>query len=156
MKRRLFLKQYFTAGLTVLSVNAGLFSSTNAQAKLKPEAFQAKTYQQALLQLFGTDQVADSAEIEISAPAIAETATQVPVKVDASNLPGVEAIAILAAKNPFPLTSYFEFDAGAQPFAATRLKVGQSMDLIAVVKVGDKLYSNRKAIKVTIGGCGGG
>jgi sulfur-oxidizing protein SoxY len=32
--------------------------------------------------------------------------------------------------------------------------VGESADVIAVVKAGDKLYSARKAVKVTVGGCG--
>jgi sulfur-oxidizing protein SoxY len=34
------------------------------------------------------------------------------------------------------------------------VKVSESADIIAVVKAGDKLYSVRTPVKVTIGGCG--
>ena len=36
-----------------------------------------------------------------------------------------------------------------------RIKMGKTSDVIAVVKANGKLYEARKAVKVTIGGCGG-
>ncbi|MCB1874458.1 MAG: thiosulfate oxidation carrier protein SoxY, partial [Chromatiales bacterium] len=38
---------------------------------------------------------------------------------------------------------------------STRIKMGKTGDVVAVVKSGGKLYSARKSVKVTIGGCGG-
>ena len=38
---------------------------------------------------------------------------------------------------------------------ATRIKMSETSDVIAVVKAGGKMYSARKNVKVTIGGCGG-
>jgi sulfur-oxidizing protein SoxY len=38
---------------------------------------------------------------------------------------------------------------------STRIKMGQTGNVIAVVKANGKLYSARKEVKVTIGGCGG-
>lgn len=40
-------------------------------------------------------------------------------------------------------------------FISTRIKMGQSSNVIAVVKADGKLHSARKEVKVTIGGCGG-
>ncbi|NNF97668.1 MAG: thiosulfate oxidation carrier protein SoxY, partial [Halobacteria archaeon] len=37
----------------------------------------------------------------------------------------------------------------------TRIKMGKTSDVIAVVKANGKAYSARKNVKVTIGGCGG-
>ena len=44
---------------------------------------------------------------------------------------------------------------GALPDVSTRIKMGKTSDVIAVVKAGGKLHSARKSVKVTIGGCGG-
>jgi sulfur-oxidizing protein SoxY len=49
----------------------------------------------------------------------------------------------------------FDLGEGAEGFVSTRIKMGKSGDVIAVVKAGDKLLSARKPVKVTIGGCGG-
>ncbi|HET7546766.1 MAG TPA: thiosulfate oxidation carrier protein SoxY [Usitatibacter sp.] len=37
----------------------------------------------------------------------------------------------------------------------TRVKMGQTSRVIALVKAGDKYYYNAKEVKVTLGGCGG-
>jgi sulfur-oxidizing protein SoxY len=44
---------------------------------------------------------------------------------------------------------------GASAYAATRVKMGKTSDVIAVVKAGGALQSTSKEVKVTIGGCGG-
>jgi sulfur-oxidizing protein SoxY len=36
-----------------------------------------------------------------------------------------------------------------------RVKMGQSSDVIALVKADGKFYTTKKEIKVTLGGCGG-
>jgi len=40
-------------------------------------------------------------------------------------------------------------------YAATRVKMGKTSDVVAVVKAGGVLQSATKEVKVTIGGCGG-
>jgi sulfur-oxidizing protein SoxY len=67
----------------------------------------------------------------------------------------VESIALLAEGNASPLVATFALVAGAVPDVSTRIKMGKTSDVIAVVKAGGKLYSARKSVKVTIGGCGG-
>ena len=69
--------------------------------------------------------------------------------------PGFSAIAIIAEKNGTPLAANFELAANAKGDVATRIKMGKTSDVIAVVKAGGKMYSARKNVKVTIGGCGG-
>ena len=53
------------------------------------------------------------------------------------------------------LAAAFTLPAGTAPEISTRLKMGQSSNVIAVVKADGKLYSATKETKVTLGGCGG-
>jgi sulfur-oxidizing protein SoxY len=78
----------------------------------------------------------------------------VPVSVTA-DMGTVESISILAEKNASPLTASFKLASNAEPFVSTRIKMGKTSNVIAVVKADGKLYSTQKEVKVTIGGCGG-
>jgi sulfur-oxidizing protein SoxY len=78
----------------------------------------------------------------------------VPVEVT-SGIAGTTSIAILAEKNASPLISNFNLSGGAQGFISTRIKMGQTSLVRAVVKAGGKSYTAAKEVKVTIGGCGG-
>jgi sulfur-oxidizing protein SoxY len=102
----------------------------------------------------GADNAEESGEINIKAPDIAENGAVVPVTVS-TTLPDVESIAIIAANNPVPLIANFNLMDGAEGFVSSRIKMGKSGDVIAVVKSGGKLYRTGKEVKVTIGGCGG-
>jgi len=87
-------------------------------------------------------------------PTLQKTVPSSPVTVSTS-LSNVEAIYIYASNNPTPLTSAYELSGTAQPYIATRIKMGKTADVIAVVKADGKLLSAKKEVKVTIGGCGG-
>jgi sulfur-oxidizing protein SoxY len=117
-------------------------------------AFQAKTVDDALDGLMGSHQLEGSDKISIRAPDIAENGAVVPVSVT-STLDGVESISIIAEKNATPLTASFTLGKGTLPDVSTRIKMGKTSSVIAVVKAGGKLYSTGKEVKVTIGGCGG-
>ena len=56
---------------------------------------------------------------------------------------------------PLPLIAAFHFANGAQGFVSTRIKMGATSSVRAVVKAGGKTYTAAKEVKVTIGGCGG-
>ncbi|MGH8501251.1 MAG: thiosulfate oxidation carrier protein SoxY [Gammaproteobacteria bacterium] len=117
-------------------------------------AFAAHDVDGALQDLFGatqTDLVA-SGKIKLSIPDVAENGAIVPLTV-AADLNGVEQIAILAADNPHPLTSSYAIPAGTLPYVSTRIKMGGSADVLAVVKTSGRLYSTRKHVKVSVGGC---
>ncbi|MDQ3196090.1 MAG: thiosulfate oxidation carrier protein SoxY [Pseudomonadota bacterium] len=94
-----------------------------------------------------------STDIEIRTPQIAENGAVVPIEVR-SRIPNTRSIAILVEKNPFPLIAQIHFLNGAEGFVATRIKMGESSNIKAVVEAGGKFYAASKDVKVTIGGCG--
>jgi sulfur-oxidizing protein SoxY len=61
----------------------------------------------------------------------------------------------MVEKNPSPLAANFNLADNTEGFVSTRVKMGKTSDLIAIVKSGGNLYSAKKQVKVTIGGCGG-
>ena len=57
--------------------------------------------------------------------------------------------------NALPLIADFKLMNGAQGFVSTRIKMGSTSNVTAIVKAGGKVYKASKEVKVTIGGCGG-
>jgi len=78
----------------------------------------------------------------------------VPVGVG-TTLPNVTMVAILIEKNPNALAAAFTLPAGTQPNVQTRVKMGQTSNVYALVKSDGKFFMATKEIKVTLGGCGG-
>jgi len=154
IKRRLFLKGSLAAGTVGVAVGAGLLTPQTVMAAWSEAAFTAKEVPAALNALLGSDTTEHSDDIEIKAPDIAENGAVVPITISTA-MEGVESIALIADKNPVPLVASYDLAAGTVPFVSTRIKMGKTGDVVAVVKAGGKLYSNRKGVKVTIGGCGG-
>lgn len=154
IKRRVFLKGSMAAGVAGVAVSAGLLTPQAVMAAWPETAFKAKTVADALKGAMGSDTTAASGDIKIKAPDIAENGAVVPVTVSTS-IAGVSSIAILAEKNPSPMAASFDLGKSAQGYVATRIKMGKTGDVVAVVKAGGKLYAARKGVKVTIGGCGG-
>jgi len=154
IKRRILLKGTLAAGAAGLAAGAGLLSPRAVFAAWSNSAFEATTSSGALDALLGSDSLEDSGKIRIKAPDIAENGAVVPVSVTAE-IDGVESISILADKNATPLTASFDLGPGAEPYVSTRIKMGKTANVIAVVKADGKLYSAKKEVKVTIGGCGG-
>ena len=97
---------------------------------------------------------ATSDQVTVVAPDIAENGAVVPVGAT-SNLPNTTEIHLLVEKNINPLSASFFIPAGTEPSVQTRLKMGQSTNVIAIVKADGKLFSATKETKVTLGGCGG-
>ena len=89
-----------------------------------------------------------------STPDIAENGAVVPVGIT-SNIPKTRSIAILVEKNPNMLAAVFDIPAGTEPSLSTRVKMGQTSNVYALVKADGKYYVASKEIKVTLGGCGG-
>ena len=114
--------------------------------------FDAKTAAEALKTL-GVENALESREITITAPDIAENGAVVPVAV-LSRIPNTLSISIIAEKNPFPLAATFDFAPGSEAYVSTRLKMGQTSNVRAVVKVDGRYYTAAKEVKVTVGGCG--
>ncbi|MBN2648070.1 MAG: thiosulfate oxidation carrier protein SoxY [Thiotrichales bacterium] len=156
MKRRSFLKGTLATGAAAIAVNAGLLTpSTVLAADWNKKAFESKTTDDALNAVFGSASTTASGDIKLVAPAIAENGAVTPVTVDASGIDGVESIAIMASKNPMPMVCQYSFGAAAVGYVSTRIKMGETMNVIAVVNAGGKLLKAEQEVKVTIGGCGG-
>jgi len=152
--RRDTLKAAGSAGLLALLAAAGIISPAEAlAADWNKAAFEGKSMQDALSAL-GAGSPATSADIVMRAADIAENGAVVPVGVE-SKIPGTQSMAILVDKNPSPLAASFDIPAGTDPSVTTRVKLGQTSDVYALVKANGKYYMAKKEIKVTIGGCGG-
>ncbi len=152
--RRLFLKQTSVAGTAAVALGAGLLTPHALLAEWNEAAFKEKDVDAAIKAMTGSSSSEESDKIHIKAPDIAENGGVVPVSVT-SDLEGVTDILILAPNNPVPMVAAFSLGEGAEAFARTNIKMGKTGDVVAVVKAGDKTYTARKAVKVTIGGCGG-
>jgi sulfur-oxidizing protein SoxY len=146
--RRLFVKGGL-AFFALMSLPKALLAGAWPQ-----KAFESTVAREALNDLFGTDQTTPSNEINLSAPVIAENGAVVPLSVKTS-LQGVESISIVVEKNPRPLAISFEFPPETLPEIACRIKMGETSNVMAVVKAHNGIYSATKEVKVTIGGCGG-
>ena len=154
MKRRTFLKGSVAVGVIGTALGAGLLTPRVVMAAWPKNAFEARSVDAALDALTGSHALEGSDKISIRAPDIAENGAVVPVSVT-TDIPNIESISILAEKNANPLTASFVLGKGALGFVSTRIKMGKTSSVIAVVKAGGKLYSTGKEVKVTIGGCGG-
>jgi sulfur-oxidizing protein SoxY len=151
--RRTVLKGMGRASLVAAAMAAGLLRPSAARAARNTSAFEAKTVNEALKSL-NIATPADSKDILIRAPDIAENGAVVPIGVT-SNLPKTESIAILVEKNPHMLAAAFDIPQGTEPSLTTRVKMGQSSNVYALVKADGKYHVASKEIKVTLGGCGG-
>jgi len=153
LARRDILKLGLTgAALATLPIGV-LVPDRSAHAAYPEAVFKEKDLDKALQDLFGTSDI-PAGDIKIKAPDIAENGAVVPVSVSTS-IGGVESITLLVKENPSPLVAHFELNPRADGYIATRIKMGKTSPVIAVVKADGKLYSASKTVKVTIGGCGG-
>jgi sulfur-oxidizing protein SoxY len=152
--RRILLKSTLAAGAAGVAVGAGLLTPKAVMAAWPKAAFEATEVSAALTASLGSSTTSKSSKIKLKAPDIAENGAVVPITVT-SKISGTEAISILVEKNAVPLTSTFNLGKSTEGYISTRIKMGKTSDVIAVVKAGGKLYSTKKQVKVTIGGCGG-
>jgi len=153
IKRRAFLKGSITTGVLSVAIGAGLLKPNVVLAAWPEDAFSKKSLADALAAL-GASGAAESGDIKIKAPDIAENGAVVPITVSTS-ISGVEKISVMVEKNPQPLAANFELSSKCEGFISTRIKMGKTSDVIAVVQAGGKTFTAKKTVKVTIGGCGG-
>ncbi len=150
--RRLTIKAGSSFAVIAAAISAGVLPAS-AFAEWNKAAFDAKNMND-VLKAMGGGAAEKSGDIAITAPDIAENGAVVPIAV-ASKLANTQSIAILVEKNPSSLAAQFDIPPGTEPNVGTRVKMGQSSNVHAVVKAGGKYYVATKEIKVTLGGCGG-
>ena len=153
MNRRTLLKRSLAAGVVGVAASAGLLAPGRVLAAWPKAAFDAKDTAGALQGAVGMNSFSNSDDIKIKAPDIAENGAVVPVTVS-TGMSGVESITILADSNNAPMVASFNLH-GSEAYVSTRIKMGKTGNVMAVVKSGGQLLASQKEVKVTIGGCGG-
>lgn len=154
-QRRQVLKQGGGVTLLTLVAAAGWLAPREAAAQSwNKAAFETQSMDDTMKALGGGTPVPSKDIVFVSTPDIAENGAVVPIGVT-SNVPKTESIAILVEKNPNMLAAVFDIPAGTDPALSTRIKMGQSSNVYALVKADGKYYVASKEIKVTLGGCGG-
>ena len=153
--RRKVLQGTGGAAVLGLAMAAGLFKPGNAWAQSwNKAAFETKSLNDAVKAMGGAAPV-ESKDIQfINTPDIAENGAVVPFTI-VSKIPNTESIAILVEKNPNILAARFDIPSGTDPWVNTRVKMGQTSNVFALVKADGRYYYAPKEVKVTLGGCGG-
>lgn len=100
-------------------------------------------------------------KIKLDLPSIAENGLVVPLGVDVespmSEADFVKALHVFADGNPNPGVASFYFTP-MMPKATVqiRMRLAQTQNIVAVAEMSDgKLFTTKREVKVTIGGCGG-
>ena len=155
MERREFLASSSGAGALALAAASGL---TSAHAQNAPGwnkvAFDGKSLAEVAKALGASAAPVESKELLLQAPEIAENGSVVRVAAQ-SSLPGTVQIAFIVEKNPNALAALFDIPAGTDAHVSTNIKMGQSSQVYALARVGDKYFYAVKEVKVSLGGCGG-
>lgn len=159
MSRRVLLH----GGLALAAAGGSLRASPPARAQgrvsnLEPEEPVAAT----IKRLFGDRPIEDAAgAIRLDLPLIAENGAQVAmtVEVDSPMTPErhVRHIYVISDRNRRPLNARFTLTpAMGQAHVGANLRLGESTDVRAVAELSDgTLLMARRAVRVTVGGCGG-
>ncbi len=151
-------RELLSAGQAVMAMAAvaGLIPNISAAQNASgwnKSAFEGKSLTEVVKALGGTAATA-SGDVLLSAPEIAENGNVVRMGVE-SKLAGTSMVALLVEKNPALLSASFDVIAGSDASFSTNVKMGQTSNVYALAKVGDKFFYAVKEVKVTLGGCGG-
>jgi len=146
-------RKILQAGISLSAISAAMFTGL-VRADWPALAYQQKSQQDAMSQLFGQRQVEDSKQVTLKAPELAENGAVVPIKVN-TDLPHVKSISIFVENNPNPLAARFNMGPTQKGKIATRIKIAKQSKVTAVVETDSGLYKKTHFIKVTRGGCGG-
>ena len=155
MNRRDLLKTSGGTMVMAIAASAGLFRTAGAFAQeWNKSAFEVKNLND-VVKAMGGSTATESKDISfVNAPDIAENGAVVPVGAT-SKIPKTESISILVEKNPNALSASFTIPDGTEPTITTRVKMGQTSNVYALVKADGKFFYAVKEVKVTLGGCGG-
>ncbi|KPF59071.1 thiosulfate oxidation carrier protein SoxY [beta proteobacterium AAP51] len=139
--------------VAALLAGAGLLPM-QAQAAWNAAAFEIKTMAE-LAKTLGASAPAESKDVTVTGPDIAENGAVVPVGAS-TTLPGVKKLMLLVEKNPSVLAASFDVSDAVDAAFTTRVKMGQSSNVMAVALMNDnRVLFAQKEVKVTLGGCGG-
>jgi sulfur-oxidizing protein SoxY len=153
IKRRQFVQKSSGAGALAMAAATGWLPATGHAQAWNKAAFETKSLAEAAKALGGGTPV-ESKDIVLTAPEIAENGNVVRIGAATTN-PAITQLAFVIEKNPNALTAVFDVLPGTEANYATNVKMGQSSNVYALGKMGDKIVYAVKEVKVTLGGCGG-
>ena len=143
-----------SAAVTAALLAAGALPAQAEWTQATRAAFEGKSLDE-VLKALGAGRPVESKDVVLTAPDIAENGAVVPVAAS-TTLPGVTRMLFLVEKNPNTLAGVFDFTDAVETSIGTRIKMGQSSNVYAVVMTADgKVWFAQKDVKVTLGGCGG-
>lgn len=161
MQRRKFLKGFAGASAVASIVTVPtLLSAKDAPSKPKVISPNKMDLETAMKAATGGAKVTDSAKVDLTLPEIAENGAVVPVKVNVDHPMTkesyVKTIHVFAEKNQNSRCADVVLTPmNGKGYFATRIKLGESQNVIALVGLSDGTYLKAsKGVKVTIGGCG--
>lgn len=115
-------------------------------------AFRARDVVTALNEL-GANTVADSNELILKTPDVAENGGAVAIEI-ASRLREPHSIAVLVDRNPVPMVLQTHFPPGVEHFLAIRIKMAESSKVRLLAFSGGRVLQVQREVRVTLGGCG--
>lgn len=157
MERRSFLKGFGAVSACVALVPSIASAADEAKKVTGPNEMSVES---ALAAITGGKPVTPSSKVSLSAPEIAENGAVVPVKVTVESPMSandyVKAIHVFGSKNNNSrCANVYLTPANGEASFATRIKLGATQDVLAVVEMSNGTFlSAKQNVKVTIGGCG--
>lgn len=149
-RRRIFIKGSITAAITLISAALGQWLPRRVRAAEWPrDAYEAATVDEALRNLYGTSDATVSAAVRIRAPLRVESGAVVPIAASA-DLPDVQAISILVARNAPPLAAHLNLSGGSGYFSVN-VRMAATSDVHVVVSSRGRLYTTKRNIVVVHG-----
>jgi sulfur-oxidizing protein SoxY len=149
VSRRSFLRW----SLGALAASVGSLLPWRVFAEWKASAFTAREVKTALAEL-GIGSYAESPQVILKTPDIAENGAVVPIEVT-SLLAGTTEIIILGEKNLQPLIARYVLSPGLAPEVGLKIKMAETSKVRAIVRTAGGYFSAAREVKITIGGCGG-
>ncbi len=141
-----------TGGGILTAIFAGSFvAGANADAKGLAEAIKKAV---------GDGKLSEG-KITLELPEIAENGSTVPISFSVespmTDSDYVKTVHLFAEKNPVADVASIHFTpASGEAKAATRIRLAGTQNIVAVAEMSDgSLYTTKRLVKVTIGGCGG-
>ncbi|MGD9670659.1 MAG: thiosulfate oxidation carrier protein SoxY [Hyphomicrobiaceae bacterium] len=148
-------RDFVVGAATAATLAAFLGRIGTATAQDKPPTFDE------LYKTIVGDKKPEEGKVMIDLPEIAENGNTVPytvaVESPMSDADFVKAIHVLAPGNPGPTIATFHFtpQSGAAK-VSSRMRLAKTQDIVAIAELSNgNLLVGKRAVKVTIGGCGG-
>lgn len=132
-----------------------LAEESNSLPTLSPEEQEAtkKVFDKTVGEIYGKSEYEVSSRVTVKSPDRPENGSAVNVEVT-SDLPNVKSITLIASNNPAPMLAKFNISENMDSYVYTRVKLGKTDNISAVVESEGKLYVAHKEVIVTVGGCG--